>query len=169
MIPEAEIRRLAGVARVDPMVLDLDYSLGWFLAGLASVPEVSNRLVFKGGTCLRKCYFDGYRFSEDLDFTAVTFIQPDLLQDWVEQVGHWSAEHNGPNFAIEPTRVEIVEDEYGKESFQIRVYYRGPLVWGGSPRVIRVDITRDESCSYLPSNAASSIHFRMPAFWAHQP
>jgi hypothetical protein len=32
MIPEAEIRRLAAVARVDPMVLDLDYSLGWFLA-----------------------------------------------------------------------------------------------------------------------------------------
>ena len=44
MIPEAEIRRLAAVARVDPMALDLDYSLGWFLAGLASVPDVSNRL-----------------------------------------------------------------------------------------------------------------------------
>jgi predicted nucleotidyltransferase component of viral defense system len=157
MIPEAEIRRLAAVARVDPMVLDLDYSLGWFLAGLASVPDVSNRLIFKGGTCLRKCYFDGYRFSEDLDFTAVTFIQPDLLQAWVEQVGNWSAEWNGPNFVIEPIRVEIVEDEYGKESFQIRVYYRGPLVWGGSPRVIRVDITRDEKL-LLPPVERRLIH-----------
>ncbi|MCU0487038.1 MAG: nucleotidyl transferase AbiEii/AbiGii toxin family protein [Anaerolineales bacterium] len=98
MITEAEIRRLAAVARVDPMVLDLDYSLGWFLAGLASIPEVANRLIFKGGTCLRKCYFDGYRFSEDLDFTAVTFTQPDLLQACVEQVGNWSAERNGPIF-----------------------------------------------------------------------
>jgi len=50
MIFEAEIRRLAAVAQIDPMVLDLDYSLGWFLAGLASIPDVSNRLVFKGGT-----------------------------------------------------------------------------------------------------------------------
>ena len=150
MIPEAEIRRLAAVARVDPMVLDLDYSLGWFLAGLASIPEVSNRLVFKGGTCLRKCYFDGYRFSEDLDFTAVTFLKPDLLQVWVVQVGDWSAERNGPNFAIEPIRVEIVEDEYGKESFQIRIYYRGPLVWSGSPRAIRVDVTRDETLLLPP-------------------
>jgi predicted nucleotidyltransferase component of viral defense system len=133
------------------------YSLGWFLAGLASVPDVSNRLVFKGGTCLRKCYFDGYRFSEDLDFTAVTFIQPDLLQAWVEQVGNWSAERNGPNFAIEPIRVEIVEDEYGKESFQIRVYYRGPLVWGGSPRVIRVDVTCDEKL-LLPPVERRLIH-----------
>ncbi len=73
MIPEAEIRRLAAVARVDPMVLDLDYSLGWFLAGLASVPDVSNRLIFKGGTCLRKCYFDGYRFSEDTGFHSSNF------------------------------------------------------------------------------------------------
>jgi hypothetical protein len=136
MIPEAEIRRLSAVARVDPMALDLDYSLGWFLAGLVSIPDVSNRLVFKGGTCLRKCYFDGYRFSEDLDFTAVTLIQPDLLQAWVEQVGSWSAERNGPNYAIEPIRVEIVEDEYGKETFQIRVYYRGPLIWSGSPRPV---------------------------------
>jgi predicted nucleotidyltransferase component of viral defense system len=149
MIAEAEIRRLAAVARVDPMVLDLDYSLGWFLAGLASIPDVSNCLVFKGGTCLRKCYFDGYRFSEDLDFTALAFIQVDLLQAWVEQVGVWSAERNGPNFAIAPVRVEVVEDEYGKESFQIRVYYRGPLVWSGSPRAIRVDVTRDEKL-FLP-------------------
>jgi hypothetical protein len=33
MIREAEIRRLAANAQVDPMVLDLDYCLGWFLAG----------------------------------------------------------------------------------------------------------------------------------------
>ncbi|WP_353616855.1 nucleotidyl transferase AbiEii/AbiGii toxin family protein [Cytophaga sp. FL35] len=26
--------------------------------------------MFKGGTCLRKCYFPDYRFSEDLDFTS---------------------------------------------------------------------------------------------------
>jgi predicted nucleotidyltransferase component of viral defense system len=151
MIPEAEIRRKAAVARVDPMVLDLDYSLGWFLAGLSSLPDLSNRLVFKGGTCLRKCYFDGYRFSEDLDFTAVAFVQPKLLRGWVEQVGNWSAERDGPNFAIEPIQVEINEDEYGKESFQVRVYYRGPLVWGGSPRVIRMDVTRDEKVLLPPA------------------
>jgi predicted nucleotidyltransferase component of viral defense system len=26
--------------------------------------------VFKGGTALRRCYFRGYRYSEDLDFSA---------------------------------------------------------------------------------------------------
>lgn len=31
MIPEAEIRRYAAQMKGDPMVIDLDYSLGWFL------------------------------------------------------------------------------------------------------------------------------------------
>jgi predicted nucleotidyltransferase component of viral defense system len=26
--------------------------------------------VFKGGTCLKKCFVETYRFSEDLDFTV---------------------------------------------------------------------------------------------------
>lgn len=25
--------------------------------------------IFKGGTCLKKCFFETYRFFEDLDFT----------------------------------------------------------------------------------------------------
>jgi predicted nucleotidyltransferase component of viral defense system len=152
MIAEAEIRRLAAIAGVDPMVMDLDYSLGWFLAGLASLPELSGYLVFKGGTCLRKCYFDGYRFSEDLDFTLTATIQANRLQAWVEQTGIWSAERSGPDFNAGQIRIEVVEDEYGKESYQIRVYYRGPLVWGSSPRAIRVDITRDEKLILLPVN-----------------
>jgi predicted nucleotidyltransferase component of viral defense system len=144
MISEAEIRRLAAVAQVDPMVIDLDYSLGWCLAGLSSIHDFSNSLVFKGGTCLRKCYFNGYRFSEDLDFTAIKKIESDQLRTWVEQMGNWSADREGPDFAIEPIRVEIIDDDYGKESFQIRAYFRGPLVWSGSRRVIRVHVTRDE-------------------------
>ncbi|WP_394346518.1 nucleotidyl transferase AbiEii/AbiGii toxin family protein [Sphingobacterium psychroaquaticum] len=28
-------------------------------------------LFFKGGTCLSKCYFPNYRFSENLDFTSI--------------------------------------------------------------------------------------------------
>ncbi len=35
-----------------------------------SVPELRQKLIFKGGTCLKKCYIPEYRFSEDLDFTS---------------------------------------------------------------------------------------------------
>ena len=52
-------------------VIERDYLLSWFLAGISQVPTLFDTLVFKGGTALRKCYFDDYRFSEDLDFTGL--------------------------------------------------------------------------------------------------
>jgi predicted nucleotidyltransferase component of viral defense system len=93
---------------------------------------------------LRKCYFPGYRFSEDLDFTAIRYITSEELSEWVTQIAAWSSDHAGPDFLAAPYRLEIVEDEYGKEYLQLRVYYRGPLRWGGSPRAIRIDVTRNE-------------------------
>jgi hypothetical protein len=48
MISEAEIRRLAAGSGVDPMVIDLDYSLGWFLAGwLAAVTRGCRQIVLQ--------------------------------------------------------------------------------------------------------------------------
>ena len=70
MIRDAEVRRIARVAGVEPRIVELDYALGWALRGIAAHEYLSDRLLFKGGTCLRKCYFPDYRFSEDLDFTA---------------------------------------------------------------------------------------------------
>jgi predicted nucleotidyltransferase component of viral defense system len=38
---------------------------------LVSGSELSEDLVFKGGTAIYHCYLDQYRFSEDLDFTSI--------------------------------------------------------------------------------------------------
>jgi predicted nucleotidyltransferase component of viral defense system len=63
--------------------IEQDYVLSWILEGISLVPELNQRLVFKGGTCLRKCYFGDYRFSEDLDFSAkdgsITEALPSLM------------------------------------------------------------------------------------------
>ena len=157
MIGEAELRRWAARWSVDPMVVDLDYSLGWFIAALYSVDEVATRLCFKGGTCLRKCYFADYRFSEDLDFTATAYLGPDRLLEWIEQATRWAAEANGPDYRAFPPRLEIIQDEYGSETYQARVYYRGPLRWGGDPRAIRLDVTREEKM-VLPPAVRHLIH-----------
>ena len=46
-----------------------DYALSYVLAALYSDADLGEVMAFKGGTALRKCFFPGYRFSEDLDFT----------------------------------------------------------------------------------------------------
>jgi predicted nucleotidyltransferase component of viral defense system len=51
-------------------ILERDYLLSWLLAGISQVKSLRT-LVFKGGTALKKCYFGDYRFSEDLDFSAL--------------------------------------------------------------------------------------------------
>jgi len=47
MIRDAEIRRIAGAAGVEPRIVELDYALGWALRGIASHEYLFRRLVFK--------------------------------------------------------------------------------------------------------------------------
>jgi hypothetical protein len=76
MIPQRDLsllsNRLAerGGRRIPETVLERDYCLTWFLVGL-SRSALRDRLAFKGGTALKRCYFGDYRFSEDLDFTLI--------------------------------------------------------------------------------------------------
>ena len=80
MIPQRNISLIAnkllkeGGKRVPESVIERDYVLAWFLTGLANHP-LREILVFKGGTALRRCWIDHYRFSEDLDFTLTKPIQ----------------------------------------------------------------------------------------------
>ena len=69
MIDRQEIMDFARELALDPKVVEKDYVLGWLLAGIAEQAALKPNWVFKGGTCLKKCYFETYRFSEDLDFT----------------------------------------------------------------------------------------------------
>jgi predicted nucleotidyltransferase component of viral defense system len=157
VISEAELRRLAARSRVDAMVQDLDYALGWFLVGLLRQPIALEHLIFKGGTCLRKCYFPEYRFSEDLDFTLRRNWEVAGLQRAIEQAQRWSQVNSGPDFVAAPARWEIISDEYGLESLQGRIYYRGPLRWGGPARVIQMDVTRGEKMVF-PTESHQLIH-----------
>jgi len=69
MIPKQEILQITTDTNLSAQVIEKDYVLGWILAGINRHAALSESWVFKGGTCLKKCYFDTYRFSEDLDFT----------------------------------------------------------------------------------------------------
>jgi len=88
VISETELRGLARRWNVDLMLLDLDYSLGCFLAGLGR-QDLAGHLRFKGGTCLRKCYLPDYRFSEDLDLTAESRLTQADLRAMVEKAVRW--------------------------------------------------------------------------------
>ncbi len=61
-----EIRRLSIITQFSPRLLEKDYHLTRILHKISE--KKPKNLVFKGGTCLNKCYLGFYRLSEDLDF-----------------------------------------------------------------------------------------------------
>lgn len=63
------IERASKAAGFPMNLIEKDYYLTVLLGGINR--ELDDRLVFKGGTCLNKVYFDYYRLSEDLDFTML--------------------------------------------------------------------------------------------------
>jgi len=71
MILRKEIAGIAAQTGVVKSTVDKDWALGHFIDAIFSIPELKQKLIFKGGTCLKKCYIPGYRFSEDLDFTSI--------------------------------------------------------------------------------------------------
>lgn len=62
-----EIVRSRGIPRRD--LLEKDLLIHRILRRLTEDDWFSDRFLFKGGTCLIKCYLGYYRFSEDVDFT----------------------------------------------------------------------------------------------------
>jgi len=77
MINRNEIDSMADSLGIHSSHVQRDYVHGWILSCLYTRSSLSNRLVLKGGNCLRKGYFEHSRYSRDLDFTTSVGI-PDL-------------------------------------------------------------------------------------------
>jgi predicted nucleotidyltransferase component of viral defense system len=143
-----------------PSVVEKDYVLGWILAGIDAYEELADSWVFKGGTCLKKCYFETYRFSEDLDFTLRDegHLDEDFLRPVFEEVVAWVAEQSGLNFAADQLDFDIYDNPRGKPNCQAKIAYRGPVspTSGGWPK-IKLDLTADERL-VLPSVRREVFH-----------
>lgn len=122
-------------------VIEKDYVLGWLLWGIGSDPVLAQTWVFKGGTCLKKCYIETYRFSEDLDFTVLPGgpFRPDDVEPLLLRTLSRVTTESGIDFST-PPRLRLRPNETSTEG---RVYYTGPRRCPAPARV-KLDITVDE-------------------------
>ncbi len=65
-------------------VVEKDYFITLLLDAISSEPFFRENFVFKGGTCLRKIYFEHYRYSEDLDFTLKQKLSAGEIRNSIE-------------------------------------------------------------------------------------
>jgi predicted nucleotidyltransferase component of viral defense system len=147
VIAAAEIHRQARGWGVDPMIVELDYVLGCFLSRWFRHPMAA-QMVFKGGTCLRKCYFPDYRFSEDVDITAPEPVDVGQLQEAIEAVTSDVQQTAGVDLRVQPPRIETADAGDGTPYLEARLYVRGPLRRTGWPQAIRIDISTGEPMAF---------------------
>jgi predicted nucleotidyltransferase component of viral defense system len=144
MIPQRNLsvlsNRLAqgGGRRIPEAVLEQDYCLAWFLVGLSRAP-LRDRLAFKGGTALKRCYFGDYRFSEDLDFTLTGEMPFEAIRRELEPVFAEAARSSGVTI-----RFAHEDRQSHQNSHTFYLSYEGPLPPTARPKEVKVDITIKE-------------------------
>ncbi|MGD9108253.1 MAG: nucleotidyl transferase AbiEii/AbiGii toxin family protein [Gammaproteobacteria bacterium] len=142
MILTKEIRNLVTKWGLRDSVIEKDYVIGWLLWGIDSIIEFNNYWAFKGGTSIKKCYIDTWRFSEDLDFTVLPNgpYQPEKIKPLIETVLALVHEKSGIDFSIASPTFKYSEKYKYTEG---RIYYRGPLN-ARKPARIKLDINASE-------------------------
>jgi len=166
MIKTAELHRVAEQDGLRFDQIEKDYVILWLLSGLAHSGVKEHGWVFKGGTCLRHCYYEGYRFSEDIDFSCLP--GGDNLEATLrllDTVAVWVLRESGIRLSgREPVTVP--------GDFQIEIpfeYTRGGARRQGLPQV-KVHLTFDEpvldeavDCSVAPGYSDLSA-FRITSY-----
>lgn len=123
-------------------VVEKDYVIGWVLWGIGADEKLSTDWAFKGGTSLKKCYLETYRFSEDLDFTVLPGgpIRAEELSPILQRVLERVHQQSGIVFTDRPPLFKTHES--GNYT-QGRVYYRGPRNTPGVASLI-LDLSASE-------------------------
>ena len=142
MITRADIVERVAEWQLTEDVIEKDYVLGWLLWGIGTDPALGNQWVFKGGTCLKKCYIETYRFSEDLDFTVLPGgpIRPEHVEPLLLRVLTRVQDASGIDFSVQEPALRLRPDGLSTEG---RVYYVGPLQ-ARQPARVKLDISANE-------------------------
>jgi predicted nucleotidyltransferase component of viral defense system len=154
VIDKTEIFKIQKVFGLQPTIIEKDYVLGWVLMGIQRQPEIHENWIFKGGTCLKKCFFDKYRFSEDLDFSLTTdaFIHDGVLKRILKDLCDWVYTYSGIEFPI-----DIYKNPHGIIAAELKLTYFGPLRQKTNFPRIKMDITAHEKV-VLPAEKRSMFH-----------
>ena len=142
MIKPGEIDKIAIKKGVRAKQIEKDYVISWVLWGIARDKLLRDNLVFKGGTCLKKIYFDNYRYSEDMDFTLRedSFSDDEILtnfRDIFEKI------YEESRIKIEVIE-ETIDNHKASNSLKFKVKY---FATHGSDE-IKVDVTRGETIEF---------------------
>jgi len=126
------------------------------LAGIYQHPSIQNSWIFKGGTCLKKCYFETYRFSEDLDFTLTdpVHLNPEFLRQTFLEIGTWLYDQCGLQLPPDLLSFDLHPDP-AKKYVEGKIGYIGPrqnndLITGEVQLILAIASAGDRYNQFFP-------------------
>ncbi|MFH0763221.1 MAG: nucleotidyl transferase AbiEii/AbiGii toxin family protein [Candidatus Omnitrophota bacterium] len=139
MITYSQIQRLAAKQGLPEEIIEKDYLIELILFCFAKDEFFKERLVFRGGTALKKAYFPDYRFSEDLDFLV---DDKENLIEYEQRINEFLAVINSKYPFRLDKRLELHKDR-----FQFFILY-DIFTEIKAVKELKADILRD---SFMPS------------------
>jgi predicted nucleotidyltransferase component of viral defense system len=159
MITTKEILRKSEELGVSATNVQRDYVFGWLLASIYGSSTLAPSLVLKGGNALRKAYFPGTRFSDDLDFSAPRGLGAyDLLTE-LNDTCRIAGSQSGVEYDLERNRVVNEQRiDSGAIVHKLRLYFRD-FSGQESPLTlkVRLDVAEFDRLR-LPVQTRSLIH-----------
>ncbi|MGB7056047.1 MAG: nucleotidyl transferase AbiEii/AbiGii toxin family protein, partial [bacterium] len=120
--------------------IEKDYVLSWILVGIAK-SKLYDILCFKGGTALKKFFFADYRFSEDLDFTLLSDISTEKIEQRLQGIFD-------NLFELSNIRLASKGKEEHVNGYTFFINFSGPLGGDLERGQIKTDITVKEQLIY---------------------
>ncbi|MGH7883886.1 MAG: nucleotidyl transferase AbiEii/AbiGii toxin family protein, partial [Candidatus Dormibacteraceae bacterium] len=145
MIAKGPITKLANKDKIPAQTIERDYVLAHLCAEIGSQGELN--LIFKGGTFLRLCCFDNYRYSADLDFSAIDGFSRRQALDLVVTAATACRKR------LEMPELAVTADD-GTTAW---IKYVGPLQ--SKPRRLKLDISDTE---LVESHRRAELQQRWP-------
>jgi predicted nucleotidyltransferase component of viral defense system len=159
MITSEELKEQAGEFGLNESDIQRDYVFGWLIAGIFRESAMRDTLVLKGGNALRKCYFAGTRFSDDLDLSTEDGIDSGRLLADLNNVCTTTQNATGIRFDLDRNRIagEQLIDRT-KKAYKVRLYFKDLI--GDKDHItisVRMDVTEYDRL-LLPVQARQLIH-----------
>ena len=152
-----EIEIIALEKSVSIATIDKDWVLGHLLNAFYSIGNNKENFIFKGGTCLKKCYFENYRFSEDLDFTL---LDRDFAinRSFINKITKIASENTNIKFSLAEIKNQIHNNI--QQGYEVKIKF-----WGADHKLntlipppnrwqtyIKLDISFSEQVFETPNN-----------------
>ena len=130
MISDTQLEQLSQYFKIDKSTIFREYLQILFLNYLYKEKR-SEKIYFKGGTCLHLCY-NSPRFSEDLDFSTI------LPKKEIERL----LKETMKNFQLEAPETKLNFVYQGKKSLRYSLKYQSKSL--KYPQTIRLDFSREK-------------------------